>query len=78
MSTPVKGTVTCEFTWEQDTQAVDESTLEQVHLKAFVAMVMCGAVGGPLKGLWPKGKSMLEKVPSKPLPCHPWLKTSPS
>lgn len=52
-------------------QGVDESTLEQVHLKASVAMVPRGARGGSLKGLWLKAMSMLEKV-------HLWLRVSPS
>ncbi|CAN0005799.1 unnamed protein product, partial [Bubo scandiacus] len=34
----------------------------QVHLKASVAMVMPVLQQVALKGLWPKDKSMLEKV----------------
>ena len=49
-------------TWEQDilkSLAVDKPIPDQVPLEASVPMAMCGV---PLKGLWSKGKSVLENI----------------
>lgn len=42
--------------------ALDKAMPEQVHLTASVPVVMSVTAAGSLEGLWPKGKSVLEKA----------------